>query len=60
MNDADWSMIKGDELLSGWSLCTTDPPMAARVNLPIDVSKSTNDGCKLTSKSMHKSKCKST
>ena len=53
-------MIKGDELLSGWSLCTTDPPMAARVNLPIDVSKSTNDACKLASKSMHKSKCKST
>ena len=49
MNDADWSMIKGNELLSGRSLCTTDPPMAARVNLPID-----------TSKSVHKSKQKST
>ena len=54
-------MIKDNELLSGWSPCITDPPMAARVNLPIDLLKSmtTNDGCKLTSKSMHKSKCKS-
>ena len=53
-------MIKGNELLSGWSPCITDPPMAARVNLLIDASKSTDDGCKSTSKFMHKSKRKST
>ena len=39
MNDADWSMIKGNELLSGWSLCITGLSIEPTVMLKLKTRK---------------------